>query len=78
MDTKQDLLAGLLTRDQLMQQLGIKSKTTVCNWIARGMAGVVRINHQRTLFDVAKVRAWIDQHEVDKTPRRRGRPRRRP
>jgi len=73
MENTPDLLEGLLTADQLQQQLHIKSRQTVRNMIARGMPGVIKLG-QKMLFDAAKVRAWIEQHEIDKSPRKQGRP----
>ena len=65
------VLAGLLTRASLSDELG-KSERTLIRWEHAGMP-VIRVGMTR-LYDPATVRAWLLTHERRHDVPKRGRP----
>ncbi len=65
------VLAGLLTRDQLANQLG-RSERTVIRWEHAGLP-VIKLGMTR-LYDPAKAREWLLTHERRHDVPKRGRP----
>lgn len=65
-------IAGLLTRGQLAQQLGIVPRT-VWNWERAGLP-CIRVSRMR-LYDPVAVRSWITAHGSRRDARKPGRPR---
>lgn len=65
-------IAGLLTRDQLAQQLGIVPRT-VWAWERAGLP-CIRVSRLR-LYDPAAVRSWMTAIGTRQEVRKPGRPR---
>jgi hypothetical protein len=70
--TGPNVLFGLLTRQQICEQLGGKNERTIIRYEQAGMPVIV-VKGMR-LYDPAKVRDWLLSHERSHSAPKVGRP----
>ena len=69
---REQLLGGLISRDELADALGCTWRT-IYSYLQQGLPSV-RVGARR-YYHIEKVRAWIETQDPRRLPRRIGRPR---